>query len=259
MSRAASSALVALAACAGGRAGAESGTPADTATEGWVVSGRVADLDGAPVPELYVTASDAFCVPDRTGETGVFEVGNVGAGEKRLITYGNTAPGGPWGSVVVPIKVGGDLALVDAVLAPSLPEAIPLDTAADQTLESADGLALDVAAGSLSLAPFAEPELRLRRVPVALAPAFVPEGIELVDLFVIDPIRSTLDPPARVSFPPDLGLLPGQAVVVHALDYDTGWLVPVATGTVDETGRATSADGQGIPELTWIALSLEEG
>lgn len=260
MSRAASSALVALAACAVSQTEDSSGRRGDTAAETWTISGSVADLDGTPVPDLYVTASDAFCVPDTTDDAGAFDVGNVGAGKKRLITYGNTAPGGPWGSIVLAIDVSSDLAVDGPVLAPSLPEAIPLDASAGeaQVIETADGLGLFIEAGSLVFAPFAEAELRVRRVPVAQAPAFVPEGLVLVDLFVLDPILSTLEPPARVSFPPDLGLAEGQAVAVHALDYDTGWLVPVATGVVDASGRATSAEGQGIPELTWIALSVEE-
>lgn len=253
--------LVALAACAGDAVNPETGgVGTDTAGGAWTISGSVADLDGTPVPELYVTASDTFCVPDTTDEAGAFEVGNVDAGEKRLITYGNTAPGGPWGSIVLPIDVSSDLAVDRPVLAPSLSEAILLDASAEeaQVIETADGLSLTIAAGSLALAPFADAELRVRRVPVAQAPAFVPEGVALIDLFVLDPILSTLEPPAGVSFPPDLGLAEGQAVVVHALDYATGWLVPVATGVVDASGRATSAEGKGIPELTWIALSLEE-
>ncbi len=261
MSRAASSALFALAACAGDAVTPETGEMgADTAGEAWTVSGSVADLDGTPVSELYVTASDAFCVPDTTDRAGAFDIGNVSAGEKRLITYGNTAPGGPWGSIVLPIDVSSDLFVDGPVLAPSLSEAIPVDADAGeaQIIETADGLGLTIEAGSLALAPLADAELRVRRIPVAQAPAFVPEGVALLDLFVLDPIRSTLEPPARVSFPPDLGLAEGQAVVVHALDYDTGWLVPVATGVVDASGRATSADGRGIPELTWMALSLAE-
>lgn len=255
-SRAAGSALLALAACAGPATGPDRG---DSGSEGWTVSGMVADLDGTPVPDLYVTASDSFCVPDVTDADGAFSVANVGAGEKRLITYGSTAPGGPWGSVVLPLEIRADVTLSEPVLAPSLPESIPLDTDADQAIETADRLRIDVEAGSLTLAPFAAAELRVRRVPVTMAPAFVPEGVALIDLFVLDPIRSTLDPPAPVAFPPDLGLVEGQAVRVHALDYATGWLVPVATGEVGADGRASTADGQGIPELTWIALSLEEG
>lgn len=98
----------------------------------------------------------------------------------------------------------------------------------------------------------------MARVPVDEAPAFVPEGVELADLFVLHPILSTLDPPASVSFPSDSGLIAGTRVRFHALDYELGQLIVVATGFVDESGRPRTDDEQGIPELTWVGLSVEE-
>ena len=98
----------------------------------------------------------------------------------------------------------------------------------------------------------------MARVPVDLAPPVAPEDVELLDLFVLHPILSPLDPPAPISFPEDTELAPGTRVVFHALDYELGRLVPVATGEVGEDGRPASDDGQGIPELTWIGMSLQE-
>ena len=91
---------------------------------------------------------------------------------------------------------------------------------------------------------------------MAQAPAFVPDGVALVDLFVLHPILSTIDPPASVTFPADTGLAPGTSVVFHSLDYDTGQLVAVATGVVDADGRPASAEGLGLAELTWVGLSV---
>ncbi len=261
MPRIASNLGLLIAACRPGAVGDDSGGHAvDSADRTFSVSGAVEDVDGSAVPDLYVTASDAFCTPDRTDEAGGFTIGNVAGGEKRLITYGDTAPGGPWASVVLPLDLAGDTVMPAPVLAPSLTESWPVDPDAteEQTIVTADGLVLSIAPASLHLAPFADPEVRVRRVPVAQSPAFVPDGATLVDLFVLDRILSTFDPPAAVAFPADTGLDPGTAVTFYALDYDTGWLVPVAAGAVDADGRPTSAEGEGIPELTWIAVSVEE-
>ncbi|HHO54392.1 MAG TPA: hypothetical protein ENK18_26855 [Deltaproteobacteria bacterium] len=65
---------------------------------------------------------------------------------------------------------------------------------------TADGLTLTIEPGALSLAPFAPETLSVARVPVASAPPFVPDGPGLLDLFVLHPILSVLDPPAPVPF-----------------------------------------------------------
>lgn len=224
------------------------------------VSGRVEDLDGMPVVDAFVTVSTEHCIPDRTDLEGAFAVHEVSPGRPRLITYGETASNGLFASVVFELEVDGTLRLSGPVLAPALVETHPVDPDADEVQEvsTAEGLDLSILPGSLSLAPFAPAEVQVARVPVDQAPPFVPEGVELVDLFVLHPVRSTLDPPAQASFPADSGLAPGSAVVFHALDYDTGWLVPVATGEVDTEGHPKTHEGEGLPELTWVGLSLEQ-
>jgi hypothetical protein len=37
-----------------------------------------------------------------------------------------------------------------------------------------------------------------------------------------------------------------------------GQLVVVAAGVVGQDGRPRTEDGQGIPELTWLGLSVED-
>jgi hypothetical protein len=122
-------------------------------------------------------------------------------------------------------------------------------------ITTADGLLLTVAIGSLAFAPS---ELQVARVPVEDAAGFIPAGVDLVDLFVLHPILSRLDPPAAVAFPDDLGLPEGTPVLFHSLDYDLGQLVVVAAGVVGQDGRPRTEDGQGIPELTWLGLSVED-
>jgi hypothetical protein len=226
---------------------------------GFEVSGQVADLDGQPVVGVFVTVSTEFCIPDQTDESGTFTVGQVVPGPKRLITYGETATNGLFASVVFAFEADSAVWFEQPVLAPALTEIWPLDldSSSDLTVQSNDGLTLQISAGSLTMAPFAPGELQVARVPVDQAPDFVPEGIELVDLFALHPIQSTFDPPAPVSFPSDTGLTVGTAVTFHALDYESGLLIPVATGTVDSNGHPTTAPGQGLPELTWVGISTE--
>lgn len=258
---ASSGTLLALVACSG-PAPVDTGSPdGETQTEDgrFTVSGVVVDLDGDPVVDVFVTVSTEFCIPDRTDEGGAFTVGEVDPGDKRLITYGETAGNGLFASVVFAFEADDALTFDTPVRTPALAEAWPLDpsAAADQVVTTDDGLTLTVLAGSLTLAPFAPAEVQVARVPVGQAPPFVPQGVELVDLFVLHPIQSTFDPPAPVAFPADTALPPGAGVRFHALDYETGLLVPVASGVVDADGRPVTDDGAGIPELTWVGVSLE--
>jgi len=248
---------VLLTACGGGQETAlpEAGEAAD-----FTVGGVISDLEGEPVIDVFVTVSTEFCIPDRTNEDGSFEVQEVVAGPKRLITYGETASSSLVASVSFAFEAQAAHVFGAPIQLPLLDETWPLDEEAldEQVITTSAGLTLTIAVGALDLAPFAPSELQVARVPLAATPDFVPEGVELVDLFVLHPILSTLDPPASIAFPNDTGLSPGTRVRFYTLDYEAGLLTTVATGLVDEQGRATTDAGQGIPELTWVGLSLEE-
>ncbi len=235
-------------------------TPGDTsAPSTFAVGGVITDLSDGPIVDVFVTVSTEFCIPDRTDSQGDFEVQEVVAGPKRLITYGETASNGLVASVSFAFQADSAHVFDAAIQLPRLEETWPLDEAATdaQAITTSEGLTLTIPAGALKLAPFAPSELQLARVPVGDAPDFLPEGVELVDLFVLHPVLSTLDPPAAVAFPSDTALPSGTRVRFHALDYTLGQLVDVATGVVDEDGRPRTDEGQGIPELTWIGLSVE--
>jgi hypothetical protein len=223
------------------------------------VEGQIIDLSGAPAVELFVTISDEYCVPDRTSASGLFTVEKVKDGSQRLITYGETASNGWFASVVLPVDVAGSTTLEEPIQLPRLDERYPIDLAANeqQVIVSGDGLRLVVEPGTLTLAPFFENEILVARVPVTAAPPFVPPGVELLDLHVLHPIRSTFEPPAAIQLPPNPELTPGTPVVFHSLDYDTGLLTPVANGIVNAEGAPVTNPGEGIPELTWIGVSLE--
>jgi len=249
-----------LLACGDGRA-----PPAGDATGGdaaglatFSVVGTVEDLSGEAIVDMFVTVSTEYCIPDRTDSAGAFEVQKVSPGSKRLVTYGETSEGGLIASVAVAFESDGDHALSEPLVLPRLTETWPLEegAAAEQVVTTSHGLILTVPAGALRLAPFAPAELQVARVPAGKAPPFIPDGVVLVDLFALHPILSTLDPPAAVSFPPDTGLPAGTPVIFHALDYETGWLAPAATGVVDAGGRAVTGEGQGLSELTWLGLSV---
>lgn len=244
------------------RASADSGS-ADSgglSVDRFTVHGLVEDLLGQPVVDVFVTVSTEFCIPDRTDGDGAFGVGEVSEGDKRLITYGETASNGLFASVAFPFSANEAFVFERPIRTPALDETWPLDefAAEAQRIETEDGLVLTVPAGALELAPFMPNELQVARVPWELAPPITPVGLELVDLFVLHPIQSMFTSPAPVAFPSDLGLSPGTAVQFHSLDYETGLLVPVANGTVDQGGHPVTTEGQGLRELTWIGLSLEQ-
>jgi hypothetical protein len=224
------------------------------------VGGVIIDLDGEPVIDVFVTVSTEFCIPDRTDESGAFEVREVVAGPKRLITYGETATSSLVASVSFAFEAEAAHVFGAPIQLPRLDESWELDEEAsdEQVITTSEGLTLTIPVGALDLAPFAPSELQVARMLLEAAPGFGPEGAALVDLFVLHPILSTLEPPAPVAFPNDTGLAIGTRVRIHALDYALGRLVPVATGEVGEDGRPRTDDGQGIPELTWIGLSVME-
>ncbi|MFT4623357.1 MAG: hypothetical protein ACI8PZ_002013 [Myxococcota bacterium] len=255
------SSLALAAACTPGSSGkhADMRTPAAEHADRYDVSGMVVDLAGQPVVDMFVTVSTEFCIPDRTDDAGGFTVGDVDGGDKRLITYGETAANGLFASVVFAFSADQSVNFDGQIVAPSLDESwlVDPDATGEQRVVTSHGLELTIPAGSLSLAPFAPDEVQVARVPTHQAPPFVPDGVTLVDLFALHPILSTLDPPAPVAFPGDTGLMPGSSVTFHSLDYDLGLLVPVATGTVDADGRPATDPGQGLPELTWVGVSTE--
>lgn len=228
------------------------------ATRGFDVVGRVLALDGSPVTELFVTVSTEYCIPDRTDEDGGFRVGDVTDGDKRLITYGETASNGLFASVVIPFSAFETIEFAAPIWTPEL-ERIALDPASGdaQELTSADGISVTIPAGSLSLAPFMPDELQVARVPIEQAPPFG-DDLVLIDMAALHPIQSTFSTPAPVQFPAHDGLATGTGVLFHSLNYDTGRLEAVATGHISAEGRPTTDPGQGITELTWVGITLDD-
>jgi len=219
------------------------------------VTGSITTDVGAPVVDVFVTVSTEFCIPDRTARDGAFAIGDVDPGPKRLITYGETASNGLFASVSMAFDADDEHVFDAPIHTPELVERIAVEPSEPVSIITADGLSISMEAGALELAPFAPAELQVARVDPATAPIGVP-GVELLDMFVLHPIQSTMDPPAAVSFPA-VSLPEGTPVVFHALDYDTGRLEVVSSGQIDAAGRPTTTPGEGIPELTWVAVSLE--
>ena len=228
--------------------------------ESYTVSGRAENLEEKAPIGMLVTVSGEYCVPDDTDAAGAFFVEGVERGDKRLISYGETASNGLFASVALPISVTQDLELDFTVLSPALSERYPVDTSGQEPIkvESLDGLLLEFQADSLTIAPFMPAEIQVARIPLEKTPAFVPEGVSLDGLFVLHPIRSTFDTAATLAFPPLDNVEAGTSLVFYTLDYDTGWLKEVASGTIDTDGRPRTNPGEGIFELTWVGIALEK-
>ena len=143
-----------LTACAGAAPTDDSAEASDTGVDEarFAVGGRIADLGGEPVVDVFVTVSTEFCIPDRTDDDGAVEVTKVSPGAKRLSTYGETAVDGLFASVVFAFDADETTVFADPVLAPALTEVHPVDpnAAEEQVIESIDGLSLTVPAGSLA-------------------------------------------------------------------------------------------------------------
>ena len=227
---------------------------------GHTARGRVVDLSGAPVFDLYVTVSTEFCIPDRTAADGTFAVRNVGpGGNKRLILYGPTAKAGPYASLSFALTGAddADLDLTKPIVTPRLdaPLAYRPDVVEPQRLATADGFAITIRAADLKIEGFGEPKLYAVSIPREKAPPFGPIVDRLHALYVLEPLQSTLAKPAPIELPNPQALAVGAKVDIVALDYWKGALVPRAKGHVRADGKVVSDDGEGITELTWVGFA----
>jgi len=227
------------------------------ALQGHTARGRVVDLSGAPVVDIYVTVSTEFCVPDRTSATGTFIVKNIlPSSSKRLILYGPTAKDGPYASLSFAFTDGDADVELPAIVTPKLetPLAYRADLTDPQRLTTSDGFAMTVRAADLHVEGFDDTKLFAVPIPIAKAPPFAVAS-KLHALYVLEPLQSTLAKPAPVEFPNPNGLAAGSKVDVFQLDYWKGELVRRAGGHVRDDGKVVTDDGEGITELTWIGFA----
>lgn len=230
------------------------------AKAGHAAKGKIIDLSGAPVVNVYVTVSTEFCIPDRTSTTGSFTVRNiVPSPAKRLIVYGPTANGAPHASLAFAFTGGhtGDFEFGKPIVVPRLVTPLTYDPSIvdPQRLATGDGFAITLRAGDLRIEGFDAPKLFAVQVPLEKAPPFGEPLSRLHALYVLEPLQSTVAKPAPVEFPNPRALAVGTKVDIVQLDYAKGVLTKAASGHVRDDGKVVSDDGAGITELTWIGFA----
>ena len=227
------------------------------ASDLFAVQGLWLQPDGAPIEGIAVSVSTEFCIADITDAGGGFRVEDVSPGPKRLITYGSTA-GFRWPSVVFAFEAaddGADFSFAGALHLPALDEGVPvhLDALAPQTVVLATGLQLTFEPASIDLAPLAAPLLRSGSLPPEDANFFADLPPGAIQVFGVEPILTTFDPPAGVTV--DVAdAAPGQRLGLWSIAYDTGIFVQEGTLVVDDGGVARTDSG-GLSHLGWHAIA----
>ena len=96
-------------------------------------------------------------------------------------------------------------------------------------------------------------ELSISVVPMALAPAALPENLEPGMLITIQPVGVTYRDPVPISFPNIDNLAPGSETDLWSLDREAGEFVVVGTGRVSADGSVIEMISGGIRANDWHA------
>lgn len=252
------------------------------------VSGHVKDNAGCPVGcQSVVACTEGACYFANTDATGFFTAPVERTGAHDLSIY---FPGSDHHSPFClftdlcdgAIRLCTEFVLYPAPTAgvavpPNLPPSESNPLPADVRVEAADGAVMTLHAGDELYLPFdAEPWMALSRFPTEehlpcfIDPARPPASLYVVtpiDVYVLEP-GSRLAPvlrPASLDLPNTTGLPAGSNVDIYILGglhpQDAGllegeWSRSVgATVSADGT-RIQTADGEGIPYLTWFGVQV---
>ncbi len=96
-------------------------------------------------------------------------------------------------------------------------------------------------------------QLSISEVPLALAPAALPEFLEPGLLITIQPVGVTFDPPAALTMPNTDNLTPGSIAQTWSLDPERGEFGVVGIGRVSTDGSVTETIAGGIVAADWHA------
>lgn len=93
--------------------------------------------------------------------------------------------------------------------------------------------------------------LSISEVPLALAPAPLPDTLEPALLVTIQPVGVTFATPVPITFPNLDSLEPGTQVDIWSLDPNTGAFAVVGTGRVNATGTLIETISGGVVAADW--------
>jgi len=250
-----------------------SAPPADRPDGGTCVleaTGTVEDLSATPLPDLVMTmCSPAICYGTRADDAGVYVV-PVG---DFIVTadYAVHADGRPDHAVDYHRLAAGEPQVIDVDMhIPALPPStvsLPPDEAGAPSSVTVGDVTLQVAAGTtftLDVEDYgiaAGRLLRVAAVPLASAPSYAAANNVAV-IYAMAPSGATPSQPMGVSLrnPAGLPASAGVDFLVLSDDYfdnppTVGQLLVQATGHVSADGTTITTDpGQGITEITWLAV-----
>jgi len=237
--------------------GTESDAGLDAPTEGATLSGRVLDVDGAPVPAALGLCADA-CWIAFTDDAGEFLYQGLTEGHYKLDVRAKPEAGDAFSALSFPLDLAKDEALV-------LSEPLVLPETAggtligpgEQQVQVDDQLNLTIDGAELVL-PLGLTEGTLAGVRVApehWPPNELPQGT-VHAMWALNPFSTTSNVPMGVEIQNDLGLAADEAVRFHTIDEQTGLVELEAAGQVsgDALTLATSA-GEGLSRITWLIVA----
>jgi hypothetical protein len=233
-----------------------------------VVTGSLSAESGTMVDGLVVSVCASSCFYGSADGSGAFRVAidqHVLVDQYALELHGRPSAL----SYYTPLPMTGGNSLVfpaplPLLVVPSSGAAIAEDGSA-QVVSNGD-LTLTIPSGTkvlFSVEDFGVPhghELRVRRIDAPATMPFV-SGKAPALLYAISPFEAAFTKPVAVSVANAAGLAAGAAVEVRSLGGlvndapPAGRLAHVATAHVSSDGATITTDaGQGITELTWLAL-----
>jgi hypothetical protein len=233
--------------------------------------GSVVDLAGNPLPKLVMTFCGAECYGTNSDSTGSYLI-PVGTFLDTQ-NFAIHADGRPNHAVdYLRLTAGEPKVIVATMHLPTLPPStvlLPPDGAPASTVTEGD-LTLDVAAGTkfdLDIEDYgttAGRTLRVAAVPLTSAPAYA-TAAHVEAIYALAPSGATASIPMGVTLLNSAALPASAAVDVLALgdDYfslppNVGLLGVVASAHVSADATTIQTDpGQGITELTWLAVRLK--
>jgi hypothetical protein len=244
-----------------GDADLEDSSDAGPEFEGPGIVGILVDELGNPLEDTKVLACQAkTCLYGESGPGGRFEFTVEPPAYIALKTLGNLSATPRQGAALEPLE-HLEHGVIDCghVYVPHLPEgAVVGPASADpQTLDVGDGLVLTLSRSALKLAPGelltdvaarAIPEAQLPPIP-GLDPA------QIVAVYALHPFSAKSSTPIAVSAPSNLPA--GTPVEFRTIGSLDGLLSEPVPGAADGTS-VTTAEGQGIAELTRVVISLPE-
>jgi RHS repeat-associated protein len=231
--------------------------------------GQVLSSDGPPLLGVTVTLGSAVSYTDGAGN---FFLQNIPTGPQMLAIDGRTAnsPGNfyPQVDVAVTVNPGASNPLGYTLYLPKLdimhPINLPINSngTTTQTVNATTPLIPDltvtIPAGTKIIDPNGNPvsQITITPVPIDKSPMPLPPGVNVAQLFSIQPGGSVPSQPLPICFPNNTNMPPGTTATIYYFDLVSGNWKSWGVGTVSADGRQICSNaGYGLPRFAWHFVS----